>query len=80
MLMYFMQRLLLFLCASMLFVTLSADEAPYRPCLLTGRVCNADGEALAEAWVRVKDSHVGCPPTRPAATVCHCAAARTPCK
>ena len=60
MLMYLMQRLLLFLCASMLFVTLSADEAPYRPCLLTGRVCNADGEALAEAWVRVKGSHVGC--------------------
>ena len=60
MLMYLMKRLLLFLCASMLFVTLSADEAPYRPCLLTGRVCNADGEALAEAWVRVKGSHVGC--------------------
>ena len=53
MLMYLMKRLLLFLCASMLFVTLSADEAPYRPCLLTGRVCNADGETLAEAWVRV---------------------------
>ena len=36
MLMYLMKRLLLFLCASMLFVTLSADEAPYRQSLRRG--------------------------------------------